>query len=89
MSKKLPPMKRQIIALDPAVMSKLKEYKNRTHHFINKNKHSFSWNEFFTLIISDWEMGRFKCNCGMVCDCEACNVEYTLQKIKLMEKWGQ
>ena len=44
-------MKRKVIALDPAVMKKLQEYKEKTHYFINKNKHSFSWNEFFTLMI--------------------------------------
>ena len=79
-------MKRKVISLDPAVMKKLQEYKEKTHYFINKNKHSFSWNEFFTLMVSDWEMGRFKCNCGMTVDCEACNTELTLRKIALMKR---
>ena len=79
--------KRKIIALDPAVMDKLKAYKEKTHFYINKNKHTFSWNEFFTLMCSDYEIGRFKCSCGMIVDCDKCNVELTLQKIKLMDKW--
>jgi len=81
--------KRKVIKLHPTVFEMLSRYKDKIHYFATKNRVPMSWNDFFTIISSDWEIGRSKCSCGMIMDCEACNVEKTLQKIKLMNKWSE
>ena len=42
-----------------------------------------SWNEFFLIIVNDWESGRTKCICGTFYDCKMCDTEKALARMKL------
>jgi hypothetical protein len=42
-----------------------------------------SWNDFFIIIVSDWQNGRTKCVCGTFYDCRMCDTEKALARIKL------
>jgi len=75
--------KRARIALDRNVMEMLEEYKTNIQWHATKGRVPLSWNNFFILIISDWENGRAKCKCGSFHDCSACHTEKALEIIRL------
>ena len=75
--------KRKRIALDPNVLEMLEEYKDKIQWFATKGRVPLSWNNFFIIIVSDWENGRSKCKCGFINDCQACHTEKALAVIKL------
>jgi hypothetical protein len=66
--------KRRRIAIHPEVMRKLKNFKDIIHHHASKGRMPMSWNEFFMIICLDWEGGRMKCHCGMMNDCQHCQL---------------
>ncbi len=76
-------MKRKNIKLHPEVMKLLEVYKDSIHNHASKRRVPLSWNDFFILIISDWECGRSKCVCGNFYDCDMCHTEKTLRAIQL------
>ena len=65
-------MKRKNIKVHPGVLEMLEKYKDKIHWHASKRRVPLSWNDFFILICTDWEVGRFKCDCGMVTDCRHC-----------------
>ena len=65
---------RKQIKLHPEVLFKLQEYKDSIHDFTSKGRIPLSWNEFFMIIISDWENSRSKCHCGKFFDCDHCRL---------------
>jgi len=77
--------KRIRIALNPEIFKDLEKYKDKIHYYASKNRLPMTWNEFFIILMSDWEMGRFKCNCGMIVDCDACHTESFLRKVRLSQ----
>jgi len=74
---------RKRIALNPAILEMLEEYKNNIQWHATKGRVPLSWNDFFVIIISDWENGRSKCKCGSFYDCSACHTEKALETIRL------
>ena len=65
---------RKNIKLHPEVLRKLEKYKDSIHNFTSKGRIPLSWNEFFMIIVSDWEMSRSKCHCGKFFDCDHCRL---------------
>jgi hypothetical protein len=76
-------MKRKRIALNPNILEMLEEYKTNIQWHATKGRVPLSWNDFFVIIISDWENGRSKCICGSFYDCQSCHTEKALATIKL------
>ena len=71
------------IALHPEVFKMLEVYKDKIHDHASKRRVPMSWNEFFMIIVNDWESGRTKCVCGTFYDCKMCDTEKALSRIKL------
>ena len=77
-------LKRKVIRLHPEVMIKLEDYKEFIHEQASPRslrapgkkpyRRPVSWNEFFMIIVSDWECGRSKCHCGKFYDCDHCRM---------------
>ena len=75
---------RKQIKLHPEVMMKLEDYKEVIHTYASPQslrtpgkkpyRRPLSWNEFFMIIVSDWENGRSKCRCGKMYDCDHCRL---------------
>ena len=75
---------RKQIKLHPEVMVKLEEYKEAIHDMASPQslrhpdkaplRRPLSWNEFFMIIVSDWEASRSKCHCGHFYDCDHCRL---------------
>ena len=73
------------IALHPEVFKMLEVYKDKIHDHASKRRVPMSWNEFFMIVVNDWESGRTKCICGSFYDCKMCDTEKALSRIKLRE----
>ena len=69
----LTPMKRKNIKVHPGVLKLLEKYKDKIHDHMSKRRIPLSWNDFFIAIVTDWEDGRCKCQCGMFYDCQYCH----------------
>ena len=77
-------LKRKVIRLHPEVMVRLEDYKEKIHDLASPQslrhpdkaplRRPFSWNEFFMIIISDWEGSRTKCHCNHFYDCPYCHL---------------
>ena len=77
-------MKRKNIKLHPAVLEMLESFKDKIHEFASpqskrdpakkKLRMPMTWNEFFIMIVSDWEASRAKCHCGHFYDCDHCRL---------------
>ena len=75
-------LKRKVIRVHPEVMELLEDMKDTLHNLASPQstraeykeplRRPFSWNEFFTMIVSDWRAGRSKCHCGHFTDCAFC-----------------
>ena len=65
---------RKQIKLHPEVMTQLENYKDSIHDFASKKRVPMSWNEFFMILVSDWECSRSKCHCGKFFDCDHCRL---------------
>ena len=75
-------LKRKVIRVHPEVMDLLEDMKETLHNYASPQstraeykeplRRPFSWNEFFTMIVSDWRAGRSKCHCGHFTDCAYC-----------------
>ena len=61
----------------------LETYKDKIHDHASKRRVPMSWNEFFMIIVNDWESGRTKCVCGTFYDCKSCDTEKALARMKL------
>jgi hypothetical protein len=76
--------KRKMIKLHPEVMTKLESYKEFIHDQASPQslrspdkepyRRPLSWNEFFVIIVTDWEASRAKCHCGKFYDCDHCRM---------------
>ena len=66
-------MKRKNIKVHPGVLKLLEKYKDKIHDHMSKRRIPLSWNDFFIAIVTDWEDGRCKCQCGMFYDCQYCH----------------
>tara|TARA_Y100000310_G_C20678695_1_gene814587 strand:+ start:1610 stop:1855 length:246 start_codon:yes stop_codon:yes gene_type:complete len=73
---------RKRIALNPAILEMLEEYKENIQWHATKGRVPLSWNDFFVILISDWENGRAKCKCGSFHDCHACHSEKALEILR-------
>jgi len=77
-------LKRKVIRLHPEVMIKLEDYKEFIHKEASPRslrgpgkkqyRRPLSWNEFFMIIVSDWECSRSKCHCGHFNNCDHCQL---------------
>jgi len=77
-------LKRKVIRLHPEVMVKLESYKEFIHDQASPQslrapdkepyRRPLSWNEFFMIIISDWEGSRCKCHCDKFYHCDHCRM---------------
>jgi len=75
---------RKQIKLHPEVMIKLEEFKEVIHNYASPQslrapdkeplRRPLSWNEFFMMIISDWEGSQMKCHCGKFYHCDHCRM---------------
>ena len=75
---------RKQIKLHPEVMTRLESYKEKIHDLASPQsmrhpdkeplRRPLSWNEFFMIIISDWEGSRTKCHCNHFYDCPYCHL---------------
>ena len=65
---------RKNIKLNPEVYAILQKYKDSIHDFASKKRVPMSWNEFFMILVSDWECSRSKCHCGKFFDCDHCRL---------------
>ena len=75
---------RKQIKLHPEVMVKLEEFKEVIHDLCSPQslrhpdkeplRRPLSWNEFFMMIISDWEGSQTKCHCGKFYHCDHCRM---------------
>ena len=66
-------MIRKNIKVHPGVLMMLEKYKDCIHNHMSKRKIPLTWNDFFVAIVTDWENGRCKCDCGMFYDCPHCH----------------
>ena len=90
------PVPRKNIKLHPHVMVLLEDFKEVIHdHASPKSlrhpdkkpyRMPFSWNDFFTLIIADWNGGRMKCHCGHFYDCPHCRLMIDVNDHLVREK---
>jgi hypothetical protein len=67
-------LNRKNIKLNPEVMKKLQAFKDSIHDFSSKGRVPMTWNEFFMIIVCDWENSRSKCHCGKFYDCDHCRL---------------
>jgi len=94
MAKSIIPRKQ--IKLHPAVMMRLEDFKEVIHRHASPKslrdptkkpyRMPMSWNDFFTLIIADWEGGRMKCHCGAFYDCQHCEIMSEVQHKLVRDK---
>lgn len=90
------PVPRKNIKLHPSVMILLEEMKEVIHNHASPKslrhpdkapyRMPFSWNDFFTLIIADWNGGRMKCHCGHFYDCPSCRLMIDVNDHLVREK---
>jgi hypothetical protein len=71
---------RKQVKLHPEVHKKLERYKDKIHDYMSKGKIPLSWNDFFMILISDWEASRSKCHCGHFYDCDHCKMFDEIQR---------
>jgi len=84
MSKSIVPRKN--IKLHPTVMILLEDFKEVIHPDKKPHRMPMSWNDFFTLIIADWNGGRMKCHCGHFYDCPHCKLMIDVNEHLVREK---
>lgn len=75
--------KRVTLQLSPAVFELLQRYKEAIHHHaspksiigdkVKQRRLPMTWNQFFTILVTDWENGRTKCHCSAFYDCPQCH----------------